>query len=201
MAGFRRDQLTTELRNPWLLGGVGGPGPINFFSDQTDFFGEQIQILTYVGDVSSKLSIPYVGLRLDTGNLRACFLWSPFVTAKVKIPTAVDTYNSFLQFFPPSFSTDNHNFGYEYKVNKLAAFLEASIEYDVRLTSSLSFSLWGLVSWVGLSGNADFHLAETDVPIIDGVIQQTFRADAFASNTASFNRRILGGGVEAILNF
>ena len=38
VAGFRRDQLSVALSNPWLLGGVGGPGPINFFSDQIDPF-------------------------------------------------------------------------------------------------------------------------------------------------------------------
>ena len=141
MAGFRREQLSTQLCNPWLLGGVGGPGPINVFTDQIDIFGEQIQALTYFGDVSLKLSIPYLGLTLDAGNLRACFLWSPFVTANVKIPTAVTTYNSFQQFpvfgLPASFSTDNHNFGFEYQVMKLAAFLEASMEYDVRVASLL----------------------------------------------------------------
>lgn len=202
VAGFRRDQLSVALSNPWLLGGVGGPGPINFFSDQIDFFSEQIQKLTYFGDVSSKLSIPYVGLRLDTANLRACFLWSPFVQANVKIPTAVTTFSSVQQFFgPPFFATDNHNFGFEYKVIKPAAFLEACMEYESRLSSSLSIGLWGRLSWVRLSGKGDFHLAETDVAVADGVIFSNFRADAFASGHASFNMRIVAGGLEAILNF
>ncbi len=61
VAGLRREQLSVGLVNPRFVGGV----PINFYSDDIDIFGEEIQRLTYVGDVSSKLWIPYVGLRLD----------------------------------------------------------------------------------------------------------------------------------------
>ena len=75
------------------------------------------------------------------------------------------------------------------------------MEYESRISSSLSISLWGRLSWVKLSGKGNFHLAETDFAVADGVVISNFRADAYASGTASFNMRIVAGGLGAIFNF
>lgn len=198
LAGVRREQVSVGLVNPRYA----GDGPINFYSDDIDMFSEQIQLLEYFGDVSSKLWIPYVGMSLNGPNYRFRVLWSPFVSANVQIPSTVFNHSSVQQFFGSNdFSTDALNFGIEYKVLKPASFVEADLTYDVGISSTVSVHLWGTANWVTLRGGGKVHMAGTDASFVNGVPNPSYRTDVEGSAHASFDRRILAGGLDATLSF
>jgi hypothetical protein len=197
LAGLRREQLSVGLTNPRFV----GQGPVNFFSDDLEYPYEQIQDLTYFGDVSSKLWIPYVGMKLTGPNYRACFLWSPFVAADVRVPTAVTANSWLFDFGVGSNSSDFNHVGIAYKVVKLASFLEAAMEYDVRVSSAVSLTVWGNANWVRLKGKGNFHMVSTDASFVNGVAQPSFRTDVLDSAHASFDQRIFAVGLAATLIF
>jgi len=78
-AGLRRDHLSFRMNNPRDALG----NPINFVLSVPNIV---LLTETNAADFQAKLWIPYLGLRMTGPNYRGSLIWSPFVSAAVRIP-------------------------------------------------------------------------------------------------------------------
>jgi hypothetical protein len=123
----------------------------------------------------------------------------------MKIPVALlFDFTLITQFppFPPAtvelLTTD----GLLYQVNKPAAFLEGSFQYDLCMFSSLSVSLWFKGSWLSLRGTGNWNYDFTGRVFANGVLvpPPTFDSQQ-RDDTATYTRHALGGGLSAVCTF
>ncbi len=199
LLGLRREHLSVKLTSPRDLLG----NPLDFHFVDTSGTFTYIASITQVSDLRSKLWIPYLGLSFDGPGYHASFLWSPFVTADVRIPAPINIDQFFIDVDPafPLNGADLQGINIQYRVLKPASFVEADFEYNLMVFSNLYFKLWGTASWVSLKGSGNLSMSLREVALNNGVPFEASGDDVFGSGNASFTRGILAGGLAATLNF
>ncbi len=187
LAGLRRDHLSVKLTNPRFSDGF----PVNW--DSTGEGGSLSQ--RFYGDFMSKLWIPYVGVQIAGESYRASFLWSPFATGKVNIPTPL----LFVASFPPIILAEGLDL--QHKVSSRAQFLECNIEYDYGVSPNIALQLWGSGNWLSLRGSGSLDSIFQAVLSFGGNIIPLANDFTSTSDTATYRRYTLAGGLSARLSF
>jgi len=194
LVGLRRDQLAVNLRDPRDSSG----NPLNFDDSGTLLPGLTFATSErYTSDLMSNLWIPYVGLEIVGPGYKASLIGSPFASAEMKIPASfLFDLALTLQIgpFPPDTTQLLTADSLLYRVNKPAAFLEGSFQYDLSLLPTLKGGLWCKGSWLSLRGqgswNHDYRgqVIDNGTPLPPSVDSQS------QHNTATYTRYTLGGG-------
>lgn len=198
LCGLRREHLTVTMTDP--RDAAGNPLNLSFIFTSGTF--TQTESITQVSDLRSKLWIPYLGLGFDGPGCHATLLWSPFVTADVRIPAPLNIAQSFIDVGPSPFNNaDLQGIDIRYQVLKPATFLEGTFEYHLTAASNLYFKLWGTASWICLKGDGKLTMSLREVALSDGVPVASSGDDVAGAGTASFTRGIVAAGLSATLSF
>jgi hypothetical protein len=198
LVGLRREHLTVGLTNPR----DSANNPLNFFFFFSDPFGTETEILTQTSDFRLKLWIPYIGLKMEGPGYRASILYSPYVTADIRIPEPVNIAQLFTSVFGPPFTgADLEGFDIRYKVLNLATFFEGDFEYDLAVGPNLSVGLWCSLSWLRLRGQGSLSIALSEEAFADGVPFESSGDSVLGRGDATCTRGIVAGGFSATLSF
>jgi hypothetical protein len=210
LAGLRRDHLAVNLDDPRDSYG----NPLNFdisfqqviplqpFSIVTTFHAVQ----SCDSDLMSKLWIPYVGLEITGPRYKASFIGSPFAWAEMKIPASLLFYlgitgGTIPPYLPPLVVELVAAEGVRYRIAKPAIFLEANFQYDCNVAQPLTLRLWCNASWMQCRGRGTWNRDDW-VTLFTNHIPFPPNVESYEqANMATYTRRILGGGVAAILTF
>jgi len=137
--------------------------------------GEPLPNQTLRGYVLTKTFCPFIGLAIPASDLLATVLYSPWALSNTKL--ALRSSQSTLSEL-------------SYKWNKPGNFLSASLQYNMPLSKSASFALWGNYTWMTVRGAASLEFENTDPPV-------TRQKDV----TATMTKYVLSWGVTLSVNF
>jgi hypothetical protein len=185
--GLRRDHLTVNLDDP--RDGYGNP--LNF--NQSGIIGGlPYSMIQYCSsDLISKIWIPYFGVQIAGPGYRASLTGSPFASAEIKVPVAL-LYD--LNLTVARLITGESLL---YRVNKPALFLEGNFQYDLKFSPAFNIGLWCNASWLGLRGQGkwsyDYRGEVPPNPPNYYSENQT--------NTTTYTRCMVGGGLSAVWSF
>ncbi len=187
-AGLRRDHLSVNLTNPRSKFGA-----LNYDEVRVDPFGFNMYSLRYRSDFSSKLWIPYIGLKLRGNKYKASFLVGPYASADTTAPAGIlNKGRTESVFFSFDFS---QNVTMKYRVHKPAVFLEGDFRYDCPLSGGVNLGLWFTGNYLNLRGDGAWDLSDS-FQLTSNVFPGFFESrSASRQDTASYTRSMVGGGV------
>lgn len=187
LAGLRRDHLSVKMTNPRDEFGY----PFNYDSSSLGIGISE----RYYGDFMSKLWIPYLGLQVSGTRYRASFLWSPFASGDVKIPTALLITQTV---FPITVGIGDDM---RHRARGGAQFLECNIEYDCNVSSNFGLQVWGSCNWMSLRRNGKLDDTASAFLSVAGVVLFYDTDSISTTDTATYRRYMLSGGLSAKFSF
>jgi hypothetical protein len=151
----------------------------------------------YTSNLSSKVWIPYVGVNFIGNGYRASLIGSPCASVNLHIPAEYFTDLALsVGGIPVSgLITDE---SWEYRVTKPAIFLEGNLSCDFAVSQAANLSVWGKASWLGLRGKGTWHYLYNGQVPPDPPASGDEQSE---TNTATFSRYLLGGGISAVVAF
>lgn len=127
--GMRWDHFDLTIKDPTALTRI--------------HVGQYRNLGLLTSDVLTGFWLPYVGCEARTKSLRASLIGTPFASAEVKVRTRLraDIQPSY-NFLGESVMT----------MKSSAMFIEANVEYTMRLAEKTRLSFWGKGGWIGSQG-------------------------------------------------
>ena len=189
LAGFRVDHFSLKLRNPVDRDGK----PINYVDTGPGEVGVATESETVLGDLQTKLWLPYLGLGIDSVNYRMSVIWSPIAWARVTLPlTDIYRYDE-----RDYLLADLTNF--RYRIFNPACLLEGTFEYDVAAFNTFGLQFWCRYSWLNTRGSGNVDAAGKWVEAGEGGSSRDETDNLSA--LATFRRHTLTLGLTALLAF
>jgi hypothetical protein len=133
LAGVKVEDMSMELHDP-----VDPTGQISTFHT---VFGD-----TYNGNVHSRLTIPWIGAKIQAKRWSGTLRFSPLAHANLEMP--FDYY--FVNPIPAFQYREREN--YVFKNDGL--WLEGNVDYDLYTSPRWRWSLWAKASWLRVTGSA-----------------------------------------------
>lgn len=174
----------TQVESWFIQTGVGlGPVLLGLYWDHFAFALEDprdqdgpIANQTLRADILTKTFAPFVGLAVPAGGAMLTVQYSPlaYCNTSLALRTSQDRLSEL-----------------RYDWNKPGDLVMAMLQYNTPLTSSTSFGLWGVYSWLSMRHDADLEFESTPVPLISRSREVT----------ATMTQYIIGGGVSLVVEF
>jgi hypothetical protein len=133
LGGLRVEKLSLQLLAP--------VDPTGIIRDYQATFGDH-----YTGDFSSKLWLPFVGVRYSGSNWHTTLRCSPFAWTDLIIPARylwVANPSPSILFFEQA----------RYRFKHGGLWLDGAFDYDIHTTTNWRCSLWTRASWLKIRGN------------------------------------------------
>lgn len=169
--GLKFDHLSGSLSDPRAVGGPVVPA-----------VASRIE-----GDLTTKLTIPYIGMVVGGSNCRGAILYSPFAWAHADLPL-----NSLFLLNNPLLAALE---AATYSFNKSGQYIEGLLDYTVRWPGGVNVGLWARGTYLKFRGSGEESL---EINTSGAVVVNATLGD---SATSTLTRSILAGGLSAGLTF
>jgi hypothetical protein len=195
VAGLRREQLSFDLTDP-----INDQGETLNLDDSGYIWpgfpalGTYKRHWRYASNVSMRAWVPYLGVDFVGTGFKASLIASPCASVDVKVPAEFLMDLIINSFGTAQIITDEE---LEYRVTKPAVFLEANLSHEINVSQALNLSVWGTASWLRLRGKGTWNYHYTGQVPPDPPGSESLSD----TNTATFTRYLLGGGLSAVVSF